>query len=260
MRWLDQVDALGDTDAWLEGIAPSKIADFAGEADAQDADTLSRYDPVKQVALLACLTHTARMRARDDLAEMLCKRMASHVKRAKAELEEIRARQRATSERLIGTYRQVLERLDPGSETSAAAREAVARAVEAVTSCAGNAGQVQALGEMLSALVVQTHSVQAARTAVEQAGGFAAQLADIEEVAAFHGDAHELLVYRFFKKDRPVAEGRQITADQLGQIAPYLRSHISRFGAYATDDLHRRPDPFDPLLKEVDFTNVDLAA
>nr|WP_246082818.1 hypothetical protein [Nonomuraea diastatica] len=28
-------------------------------------------------------------------------------------------------------------------------------------------------------------------------------MADIEEVAAFHGDAHELLVYRFFKKDRP---------------------------------------------------------
>ncbi|TDD06011.1 DUF4158 domain-containing protein [Nonomuraea diastatica] len=174
VKWLDLVDALGDTDAWLDGIAPSKIADFAGEADAQDADTLSRYDPVKQVALLACLTHTARMRARDDLAEMLCKRMAAHVKRAKAELEEIRARQRATSERLIDTYRQVLERLDPGSEASAAGREAVARAMEAVTSCGAGAGQVQALGEMLSALVVQTHSVQAVRAAVEQAGGFAA--------------------------------------------------------------------------------------
>ncbi|HUR05349.1 MAG TPA: hypothetical protein VM347_22595 [Nonomuraea sp.] len=67
VKWLDQVDALGDTDAWLDGIAPSEIADFAGEADAQDADTLSRYEAVKQVALLACLTHTVRMRARDDL-------------------------------------------------------------------------------------------------------------------------------------------------------------------------------------------------
>jgi hypothetical protein len=167
VRWLDQVDALGDTDAWLDGIAPSKIADFAGEADAQDADTLSRYEAVKQVALLACLTHTARMRTRDDLAEMLCKRMASHVERAKTELEEIRARQRATSERLIGSYRQVLKRLDPGSETSAAGVEAVARAMEAVTSCALGAGQVQALGEMLSSLVVQTHSMQTVRAAVE---------------------------------------------------------------------------------------------
>ncbi|GLX02031.1 hypothetical protein [Microtetraspora sp. NBRC 16547] len=57
-----------------------------------------------------------------------------------------------------------------------------------------------------------------------------------------------------------VAEGRQIAADQLGQIAPYLRAHISRFGAYATDELRREPDPFDPLLKEVDFTAIDLAA
>ncbi|MET7461763.1 hypothetical protein [Nonomuraea sp. NPDC005501] len=29
---------------------------------------------------------------------------------------------------------------------------------------------------------------------------------------------------------------------------PCLRAHISRFGAYATDDLHRQPGPFDPLL------------
>ncbi|MEU8108623.1 Tn3 family transposase [Nonomuraea muscovyensis] len=57
-----------------------------------------------------------------------------------------------------------------------------------------------------------------------------------------------------------VAEGWRITTDQLGQIAPYLRAHISRFGAYATDDLRRQPDPFAPLLKEVDFTDVDLAA
>ncbi|WP_237109045.1 hypothetical protein [Nonomuraea sp. MG754425] len=75
------------------------------------------------MALPAYLTRTARMRARDDPAEMLCKRMITHVKRAKTELEEIRTRRRATSERLIGTYRQVLERLDPGSEAAAAGHE-----------------------------------------------------------------------------------------------------------------------------------------
>ncbi|MEV4400226.1 Tn3 family transposase [Nonomuraea sp. NPDC049607] len=57
-----------------------------------------------------------------------------------------------------------------------------------------------------------------------------------------------------------VAEGWRIIADRLGQIAPYLRAHISRFGAYATDELRHRPDLFDPLLKEVDFTDVELAA
>jgi len=104
-EYLDQVDELGDTASWLEGVAPGKIADFAGEAASQDVDTLSRYGDDKRLALVACLVHTARMRARDDLAEMLCKRVASIVKKARTELEEIRLRQRAVSERLIGTYR-----------------------------------------------------------------------------------------------------------------------------------------------------------
>jgi len=171
-EYLSQVDALGDTGAWLEGIAPAKVTDFAGEAAAQDIDTLSRYDPVKRLALVACQVHTARMQARDDLAEMLCKRVAANVKRAKAELEEIRLRQRTVSERLIGTYRTVLEHLDPGSEEAG--------------------GRVPGEGEARAV------------AAIEQAGGFTAQLADIEEVSAFHGDNYEVLVARFFRKDRAV--------------------------------------------------------
>ena len=73
-EYLDEVDELGDTASWLEGVAPGKVADFAGEAAAQDVDTLSRYGDDKRLALVACLVHAARMRARDDLAEMLCKR------------------------------------------------------------------------------------------------------------------------------------------------------------------------------------------
>ena len=52
---------------------------------------------------------------------------------------------------------------------------------------------------------------------------------------------------------RLVAEGWLITADQLGAMSPYIRAHISRFGAYATDDLTRQPGAFNPVLKEVDF-------
>ena len=162
-EYLDEVDGLGDTARWLEGVAPAKVADFAGEAAAQDADTLSRYGEAKKLALVACLIHTARMRARDDLAEMLCKRVASILKRARTELEEIRLRQRAVSERLIGTYRTVLEHLDPDGETAAQEPgQGTARAV----------------------------------AAVEEVGGFAAQLSDIEEVSAYHGDNYEVLVHR----------------------------------------------------------------
>jgi len=170
-EYLDEVDDLGDTARWLEGVAPAKVADFAGEAAAQDADTLSRYGDAKKLALVACLIHTARMRARDDLAEMLCKRVASILKRARTELEEFRPRQRAVSERLIGTYRTVLEHLDPDGETAA-----------------------QSPGQEASRAVA----------AVEEAGGFAAQMSDIEEVSAYHGDNYEVLVHRFFRKDRAV--------------------------------------------------------
>ena len=57
-----------------------------------------------------------------------------------------------------------------------------------------------------------------------------------------------------------VAKGWTITADQLGALSPYLRGHISRFGAYATDDLNRQPEAFNPVLEEVDFTAPPLAA
>jgi hypothetical protein len=39
------VDALGNTDAWLDGVAESKIADFAGEARAADAAVMGRHLP-----------------------------------------------------------------------------------------------------------------------------------------------------------------------------------------------------------------------
>lgn len=56
-----------------------------------------------------------------------------------------------------------------------------------------------------------------------------------------------------------VAEGWLVTADQIGAMSPYLRAHISRFGAYATDDLTRPPEAFNPVLKEVDFTAATTA-
>ncbi|MDO0930413.1 hypothetical protein QQY66_01375 [Streptomyces sp. DG2A-72] len=83
------MDQLGDA-GWMEGVASGKITDFAGEADAADAAVLRDYTLVKRVALIACLVHKARMRVRDDLATMFCKPMALKIKRAKAELEEIR--------------------------------------------------------------------------------------------------------------------------------------------------------------------------
>ena len=150
----------------MEGIAESKIADFAGEAIAADAAVMRDIAPLKRIALLACMVHVARTRARDDLAEMFCKRMASGAKLAQAELAEIREREAEISERLIISYRSVLGCLDPrGGETAAAA-------------------------------------VRRARRIVEDAGGFEAQLAEIEAVSAHHAGNYMPLVEKHRRRDR----------------------------------------------------------
>lgn len=100
-RRLEWVDELGDTSVWMESVATGKITDFAGEADAADASELRDYAPIKQIALIACLTHKARMRVRDDLATMFCKRVATKMKKAKEELEEIREEVRRLAARSL---------------------------------------------------------------------------------------------------------------------------------------------------------------
>jgi TnpA family transposase len=222
------VEGLCDTEMALEGIAASKIADFAGEAEAADADVLARTYTVdaKRVALLVCLVHTAQARARDDLAAMLCKRMAATVKKAKAKLEEIHQRQRQVVENLIGTYRGVLQGLVPGGPVEVAEVAAAQMVMMALAALRGPGGDAEAdpedgneaggesaesdqragLGTAVEVLVkavrMQAAGVGSVRQVVERAGGATAQLADIEEVTAYQHDNHELLVQQFFKADR----------------------------------------------------------
>jgi len=168
VKHLTWVDSLGDTDAWLEGIAESKVADFAGEAMAADAAVMRDVAPLKRIALLACIVHVARTRARDDLAEMFCKRMAQVTKLAKDELAEIREHQAEMSERLIINYRSVLGCLDP-------------RNLEAPDAAA---------------------ALRLARRTVADAGGFEAELANIEAVAAHHANNYMPLVAKHRRRDR----------------------------------------------------------
>lgn len=224
------VEGLCDTGAVLEGIAASKIADFAGEADAADADVLARSYSVeaKRIALLVCLVHTARARARDDLAAMMCKRMAATAKKAKAKLEEIHQRQRQVVENLIGTYRGVLQGLVPGGPVETAeiaAAQMVMMALAALRCPGGDTGVDPEIGSdvaeseqrdglgadlgvavevLVKAVRMQAAGVGSVRQVVERAGGAAAQPADIEEVTAYQHDNHELLIQQFFKADRSI--------------------------------------------------------
>ena len=52
LRWADD---LGDAAGWVEGVAASKLADFAGEADAADAAVMRDYGEAKKIAFRADL-------------------------------------------------------------------------------------------------------------------------------------------------------------------------------------------------------------
>ena len=166
LRW---VDSLGDAAGWVEGIAESKIADFAGEAAAADAAVMRDVAQPKRTALVACLVHVAQTRARDELAEMFCKRMAAITKRARGELEQLREEGRELSERLIEHYRELLERLDPAPRREH--RSAWLRCGSRGRRWSGPAGSTS-------------------------------ELSDIERVAAHHANNYMPLVYGQIGKDR----------------------------------------------------------
>ena len=74
---LIRLDEIGDTDQWLGDLAPVKASHFAGEARVLDASDMRKISETKRLALLVCLVHQARIRGRDELAEMVCRRMAT---------------------------------------------------------------------------------------------------------------------------------------------------------------------------------------
>lgn len=89
-------------------------------------------------------------------------------------MEELQARHRSLTEQLIRSYRDVLDVLRSSPDGG------------------GRPGTLD-----------DAFTLAEARAAVERAGGFDAQLADIEAVAAHAGGNHTPLVERFFRVDRP---------------------------------------------------------
>ncbi|MFI6684766.1 Tn3 family transposase [Streptomyces sp. NPDC050485] len=215
LEWLDE---LGDTDVWVDGVAAGKVTDFAGEADAADASELRDFVPVKRIALVAALTHKARMRVRDDLATMFCNRLATKIKKPKAELEEIRLAEREIVEALIGNYRTVLKYIDEGGPAQEALTKAAAMTAEVRQTLEGLdeeasvdevatrlEGRVSpAVLALVKAQVVQAGGFGAVTRAVDGFGGFAKQYEQIEKVSAHHGSFWEVLLYGQIGRDRAV--------------------------------------------------------
>ncbi|MFB7931963.1 hypothetical protein ACFC4C_22985 [Streptomyces sp. NPDC056039] len=208
------------------------------------------------------------MRVRDDLATMFCKRVATKIKKAKTELEEIRLAEREITEALIGNYRVVLKDIDAdgpaqlalakAAEMTAETRAALegldeeASADEAVRRLGGKVSP--ALLALVKALVVQAGGLATVTKTVEGLGGFAKQYEQIEKVSARHGNLWEPLLYGQIGRDRAVmfdlAEKLQFTAtSEDGRVLDALahaQRHQSARGECIT--------AFDGQGKEVDIS------
>ncbi|MFC9647389.1 hypothetical protein [Streptomyces sp. NPDC056937] len=246
--------AICDTDVWMDGVAAGKVTDFAGEADAADVAELRDHRPVKRLGLVACLVHKSRMRVRDDLATMFCKRVATKVKKAKQELEEIRLAEREIVEALIGNYRTVLKNIDEGAPAQAAldGLDETAPLDEVAKRLDGDVPP--ALLALAQAPVVQAGGLGAVTPTVEELGGFDKQYEQIEKVSAHHGNFWEVLLYGRIGRDRAVmfglAEKLEFTATPedgraLDALAHAQRHQAAR-GEYIT--------AFDEAGREVDIS------
>ena len=91
--WIERLDWLAgliDPDPLLEGIAHTKLRQFAAEAAALEVnDLLDISQPGKRHTLLLALLRQARMRCRDELIEMMLRRIRRTQAAAKEQLEAL---------------------------------------------------------------------------------------------------------------------------------------------------------------------------
>ncbi|AQW46775.1 hypothetical protein ACIQPP_08960 [Streptomyces violaceusniger] len=211
-------------------------------------------DPGRTAALVrALLVLTNREVAR--LATMFCKRVATKIKKARDELEEIRLAEREIVEALIGNYRTVLKNIDADGPAQEALGKAAAMTAEVRHALQGLDdeasvdevaqrldGEVSAaVLAMARALVVQAGGPGRVTNAVEGFGGFAKQYEQIEKVSAHHGNFWEVL-YGQIGRDRAVmfdlAEKLEFTETSedrrvLDALA-YAQRHRHARGEYIT--------------------------
>jgi hypothetical protein len=111
------LETLVDHLEWLESIpgwrgssrnSGHQGALFRRTGDGHDVSELKECGEAKRYTLMVALIHRMQVRARDQLAEMFLRRVATIHKRAKEELERIQIDQRGQVERLVGTLDGVL--------------------------------------------------------------------------------------------------------------------------------------------------------
>ena len=106
---LGEMEAIIDPTPFLEGIAYTKIRQFAAEAEALHvSDMLDIRQTGKRHALLLCLLQHVQTRTRDELVEMFQRRMRRTRNAAKDKLRSLQEGHRVKEETLLSTFGQIL--------------------------------------------------------------------------------------------------------------------------------------------------------
>jgi Domain of unknown function (DUF4158) len=106
LAWLND---LVDPEPLLDGITHTKLRQFAAEAAASEvSDLLDIAQPAKRRTLLLAFMRQAHMRCRDELVEMVLRRVRRTQALDKEHLEALHDQHRAMEEALIGVFGEVL--------------------------------------------------------------------------------------------------------------------------------------------------------
>ena len=111
--WIERLDWLVnllEPEALLQGVAHTKLRQFAAEAAALDVgDLRDIVQRGKRYALLLALLRQARMRCHDELVQMMLRRVRKTQSAAKEQLIALHDKHRGIEETLIGILGQVLQ-------------------------------------------------------------------------------------------------------------------------------------------------------
>ena len=102
LTWLESIIA---PQPFLRGIAHTKIQQFAAEAAALDVgDIRAILHGPRRWSLLLCFLHHAQVQTRDQLVEMLLKRMRHTTNAAKERLKELHEQHRELEEQMLAVF------------------------------------------------------------------------------------------------------------------------------------------------------------
>jgi len=237
--WMDE---LGQTQGWMVEVPTAKVAHFAGEAKELDAGDMKKVAIDKRVVLLACLLHTARIRGRDELATMFCKRMARLHKQARERFEALREASRVEAERLVDVFGDVL----------VGVREALGVSENEQPAGAGP-DPIEQIWQRTGAAVLAT---------LNEAGGVEDLSRAHEQVTAYHGDNYLPFLEKFYRRSRSVLFDLldvlvlvPTTSDRtVLDAAEFLKANRRRVGEYIPD--HAEGEPVDLSFASEAWTNI----